>query len=377
MAQTPADSSDGAPNGGSTSLDAFRFVSADSHVNEPPDLFVQRIPAHLKERAPRTEVIDGVPSLIVEGVRPRKLPTGRAELEGEALERSQAGGWDPALRIRDQDRDGIAAEVVFPTLSLQACFATPDPELQMALAQAYNDWTLEVFGGHPERFAPAAIVPMLDIDAACAEARRAKDAGLRCLFLPAQVPTRPYNDPSYDRFWGLVQELALPLTFHAGTGHEPRVERGPGGAVINYLLGAQLDGAHVLLYFAAGGVLDRFPELRIVTIETGGSWLAWVMTQADEIYEKHEMWAKPKLSLKPSELIRRQAHVTFQNDPVAVTTRGWTGVEPLMWGSDYPHPEGTWPTSHAICERMLEGVSDDEKRAIVGGNAARVFGFEA
>jgi predicted TIM-barrel fold metal-dependent hydrolase len=357
-------------------LEGFRFVSADSHVNEPPELFAERMPHALRDRAPHIEEVDGVPSLVVEGLRPRKLPEGRIAASGEALERAEAGGWDPALRIRDQDRDGISAEVVFPTLSLQASFSTPDPALQMALARAYNDWAVEVFGAHSDRFAVAAIVPMLDVEEACAEARRTKEQGLRCLFLPAQVPSRPYNDPAYQRFFGLVQELALPLTFHAGTGHEPRVERGPGGAVINYLLGAQLDGAHVLLYFAAGGVLDRFPGLRIVTVETGGSWLAWVMTQADEIYEKHTMWARPKLSLKPSELIRRQAHVTFQNDPVAITTRVWTGVEPLMWGSDYPHPEGTWPRSQEICGRMLEGVADEEKRAIVGGNAARVFGLE-
>jgi predicted TIM-barrel fold metal-dependent hydrolase len=355
----------------------FTFISADSHVNEPPELFAQRMPARLRARAPRTEVVDGVPSLIVEGLRPRKMPRGREALDGEALERSQAGGWDPKLRIRDQDRDGIAAEVVYPTLSLQSSFSTPDPELQLALSRAYNEWATEIFAAYPKRFAVAAIVPMLDIDSAMVEARRAKQLGHRCLFLPAQVPSRPYNHPDYDRFWALVQELGLPLTFHAGTGHEPRIESGPGGAVINYLLGAQLDGAHVLLYFSASGVLDRFPGLQIVTIETGGSWLAWVMSQADEIYEKHHMWARPKLSLKPSELIRRQCHVTFQNDPVAVNNLGVTGFEPLMWGSDYPHPEGTWPDSHATCDRILAGLPEGAKRAILGGTAARVFGFEA
>jgi predicted TIM-barrel fold metal-dependent hydrolase len=133
----------------------------------------------------------------------------------------------------------------------------------------------------------------------------------------------------------------------------------------------------VLLYFSAGGALDRFPGLQIVTVETGGSWLAWVMTQADEIYEKHQMWARPKLSLKPSELIRRQCHVTFQNDPVAVHNLDVTGYEPLMWGSDYPHPEGTWPNSRAICDKILAGLPDPAKRAILGGTAAKVFGFEA
>ena len=356
-------------------LSDFKFISADSHVNEPPELFAERVPARLRDRVPRTEIVDGEPRLLIEGMRPRKIPRGRVELEGEDLERSQAGGYDPEQRIRDQDRDGVAAEVVFPTLSLQSSFSTPDPELQMALARAYNDWAADVFAAWPERFAPAAIVPMLDIEAACAEARRSIERGMRTLFLPSQVPTRPYNDPAYDAFWGLAQEAGVPLTFHAGTGHEPRVERGPGGAIINYLLGAQADGFHVLLYLTTSGVLDRFPELHVITVETGSAWLAWVMTQMDEIYAKHHMWVSPKLSLKPSEFVRRQGHVTFQNDPVGIHNRVFTGVEALLWGSDYPHHEGTWPHSREVCARQLEGVPEAEKRQILGGTAARIFGF--
>ena len=355
----------------------FKFVSADSHVNEPPELFRERMPAKLRDRAPRTEEVNGVRQLIVEGTRPRKLPAGRARQEGEELQQSRVGGWDPKLRIRDQDRDGIAAEVVYPTISLQSSFSTPDPELQMGLSRAYNDWAVEIFSGYRERFAVAAIVPMLDIDAACEEAKRVADMGLRALFLPARVEQRPYNDPDYDQFWGLAQELGLPLTFHCGSGHEPRIERGPGGAIINYLLGAQIDGPYVLLYLTTSGVLDRFPRLRVVAVETGASWLAWVMTQMDEIYEKHHMWASPKLSLLPSEFVRRQCHVTFQNDPVGVANRPFTGVEPLLWGSDYPHPEGTWPNSHEVLAKQLEGVPDDEKRMILGGTAAKIFGFDA
>ncbi|MGH7897277.1 MAG: amidohydrolase family protein [Candidatus Binatia bacterium] len=359
------------------SLADFRFVSADSHVNEPPELFAERMPKKLRDRAPRVEEVNGVACLIIEGMRPRKLPQGRIALAGEDLERAGAGGWDPEIRLRDQDRDGVAAEVVFPSLSLQSSFSTPDPELQMALSHAYNDWAAEIFAPHADRFAVAGIVPMLDIERACGEAERVRRLGLRALLLPARVEPRPYNHRDYDRFWRLAEELGLPLTFHAGTGHEPRIESGPGGAVINYLLGAQIDGPHVLLYFATAGILDRFPRLRIITVETGCSWLAWVMTQMDEIYAKHHMWATPKLTLPPSEFVRRQCHVTFQNDPVGIANRGVTGVGCLLWGSDYPHHEGTWPNSHAVVEAQLGGVPDDEKRMILGGTAARIFGFDA
>lgn len=352
----------------STYRDAV-YISTDAHVTEPIDLYVERVDADYRERAPQIIDRDGWRTLIIEGLGPRKLMTS------DQLKDAVIGGFEASERLADQARDGVAAEVVFPTFALQACFASDDPRLQIQLCRAYNDWAHDAFGRHPRMMA-VGLVPMLDLDDAVAEAQRLGDLGFRALFLPAQVPTRPYNEAEYDRFWAVASDLGLPLTFHSGTGHEPRVVRGPGGAVINYLLGSQLDGPSVILSLAAGGALDRFPNLRIVTVETGASWLAWVMTQADAIYRDHEMWAKPKLSMLPSELIRRQAAATFMDDPVAINNRHVTGIETLMWGNDYPHPEGTWPESQKVVADQFAGVPDDEVRAIVGGNAARVFGFD-
>jgi predicted TIM-barrel fold metal-dependent hydrolase len=345
------------------------FISTDSHVTEPITLYADGVPSAFRDRVPRIESRDGWRTMHIEGLDPRKL------MPESELAEAVIGDVDVASRMTDQGNDGVSAEVIFPTFALQACFASDDPTLQLALCRAYNDWAMDVFGGDHRTLA-VGLVPMLDISAAIAEAQRLASAGCRALFLPARVPSRPYNDGAYDAFWAAAQELGLPLTFHSGTGHEPRVVRGPGGAVINYLLGAQLDGPMVLLSLAAGGALDRFPGLRAVTVETGASWLAWIMTQADAIYEDHAMWARPKLSLKPSELIRRQCAATFMYDPVAVDNRHVTGVETLMWGNDYPHPEGTWPASQEVAAKQFDGVDDDDVRAIVGGNAADVFGFD-
>ncbi len=345
------------------------FISTDSHVTEPIDLYAERVDRPYRDRVPRIEVVGDWRSLLIEGLRPRKL------MPASEREFAIVGDWDAADRRRDQSRDGVAAEVIFPTFALQACFASEDPALQLALCRAYNSWAAEVFGDQ-DRLLAVGMVPMLDIDAAVDEAQRVAEAGFRALFLPARVPQRPYNDAEYDRFWAAAQELGLPLTFHSGTGHEPRVVRGPGGAIVNYILGAQLDGPMVLLTMAAGGALDRFPGLQLVTVETGAAWLGWIMTQADAIYEDHSAFAQPKLSLKPSELIRRQGHATFMFDPVAVNNREITGVETLMWGNDYPHPEGTWPASQESAERQFAGVSDEDLHAIVAGNAADIFGFD-
>ncbi len=345
------------------------FISTDSHCTEPIELYAERVDRQYRDRVPRIETKDGWRTLFTEGLDPRKLMTATE------LEVAIVGGVDAEERRRDQGRDGVSAEVIFPTFALQACFASDDPGLQLALCRAYNDWAADAFGGHPELLA-VGLVPMLDLDDAIGEATRLAESGCRALFLPARMPTRPYNDGEYDRFWAVAEDLGLPLTFHSGTGYEPRVVRGPGGAVINYLMGAQLDGPMVLLSMAAGGALDRFPGLRVVTVETGAAWLGWIMTQADSIYDDHSMYAKPKLSIKPSELIRRQCAATFMYDPVAVNNRHITGIETIMWGNDYPHPEGTYPASQEIAAKQFDGVPDEEVRAIVGGTAAEVFGFE-
>jgi predicted TIM-barrel fold metal-dependent hydrolase len=343
------------------------FISTDAHVTEPIELFGERVDAEFRDRVPRIETVGEWRTLIVENMRPRRLmPASEREV-------AVVGDWDPDDRLRDQARDGVSAEVIFPTFALQACFSPEDARFQRSLCRAYNSWAAEVFD-HP-RLLAVGIVPMLDIDGAIEDARRVAAQGFRALFLPAHVPDRPYNDPAYDPFWAVAQDLGLPLTFHSGTGHEPRVARGPGGAVINYLMGAQLDGPMVILSMSAGGALDRFPDLRVVTVETGASWLAWIMNQADSIYVDHANYARPKLSMLPSELIRRQCAATFMYDPVAINNRHTTGLDTLMWGNDYPHPEGTWPESQARNADQFDGVPDDDVRAIVGGNAARVFGF--
>jgi predicted TIM-barrel fold metal-dependent hydrolase len=345
------------------------YVSTDSHVTEPIEIYAARVDAEFRDRAPRIVEQDGWRTLFAEGLDPRKL------MSADQLMTAVVGGYDVDSRLRDQARDGVAAEVVFPTFALQACFAPDDPALQIQLCRAYNDWAAETFADVPSLLAVGA-VPLTDIDDGVAEAQRLADMGFRSFMLPARVASKPYNHPDYDQFWSVAAELGRPLTFHSGTGYEPRIVRGPGGAVVNYVMGAQLDGPMILLCLAAGGALDRFPDLRVVTVETGASWLGWVMTQADAIYVDHSMYARPKLSMLPSELIRRQCSATFMYDPVAVMNRAVTGIETLMWGNDYPHPEGTWPESQERCAEQFDGVPDDEVAAIVGGNAARVFGFD-
>jgi predicted TIM-barrel fold metal-dependent hydrolase len=348
---------------------AMQCISADSHVTEPIELYAERLPERFRHLAPRIVNENGWRILRAEGMRDRKLMT-----ESE-LDLAIVGGWDHGQRFREQEQDGVVAEVVFPNWALQICFVPENTELQLALCRSYNDWAVEHLLGEP-RLLPVGLIPMSDIDAAVAEASRLASLGFRALFLPARMPTRPYNHEAYDRFWAAAQEIGLPLTFHSGTGYEPRIVGGRGAPIINYLLGAQLDGPSVFLHLAAGGALDRFPDLQVVAVETGAAWLAWVMTQADMIAEDHEMFSKHRLSMKPSDFIRRQCHATFMHDPVAIHNLPFTGSNSILWGNDYPHPEGTWPQSTSAAMSQFEGLPDSEVHAIVAGNTARVFGFD-
>jgi predicted TIM-barrel fold metal-dependent hydrolase len=351
-------------------------ISSDSHVNEPAELWAERLPADLRHRAPHREQIDGVEYLVVEGARPRKMAGGRIAFEGEEMEREQAGGWDPAFRVRDQERDGVSAEVVFPTNGLNV-FISPDPEFQMAMARAYNDWAHDIFGPYRDRLAPAALVPVGSIELAIAEVDRVARLGFRTVFLPAQVENRPYNLPDYDPLWAAIQETGLPVSIHVGSGHEPRGERGAGGPIINYVLHAQGDGPRVSAYLCCGGVLKRFPNLKFAMVESGAAWLAWIMNAMDEAYKKHHMWIRDfeKLDMRPSDYFKRQGHAGFMYDPPAVANRHFTGVGTLLWGNDYPHHEGTWPRSQEALAQQFAGVPEDETRRIIGGTAAALYGF--
>jgi len=355
--------------------------SADSHVVEPLDLWVQRVPDHLKPRAPRIESVDGQPRLLVEGAPPRRMggsgdtKSEKADKEKHGGSHFRAGGWDPDERIKDLDEDGVWGEVLYPTIALFA-WLTPDFELQYASARAYNDWLAETFG-QSARFAGAAMIPMGDIEVGVQEVERVAALGLKSVMLPITPPAgKPYNLEMYDPLWAAAQAHGLPVSFHVGTGSNPVTERGAGGAVINYVE-VGLGAPRALSYFAASGVLERFPELHVVMVECGAGWLAWLMERMDEAYEEHATWVNPKLAEPPSFYVRRQGHVTFGNDAAGVVNREFTGIEPLLWASDYPHPEGTWPHTQETLTRIFAGVDDAERKPITYDTTARLYGLEA
>ena len=359
-------------------------ISADSHIQEPLELYEERLPKKYRHRTPRTMTdSDGAVYRVIDGKRPRRIDIAESRLNEDDQNREfrgdPSGGRDIRKRLSDQDRDGICAEVIYPNQSL-FLYNSPDSGYQLALAKAYNTWLWELLAVDKDRFVPVAIVPVANLDGAATEAHRVAKLGYRALKIPITMADRPYNDPAYTPFWAICEDAGLVVSFHAFSNSDDRYpedwgeQDGTGGA-LNLMAMSMIDGMNPVSLLISSGTLMRHPNLKFVVVECGAGWLAWLLYMLDEQYGKKHMWIQPRLDLQPSEYFLRQGHVTFSDDPVALRCLSFTGAGSLLWGSDYPHDEGTFPNSQAVIERTFTDITPEEKHQIVYDNAAHLYGL--
>jgi predicted TIM-barrel fold metal-dependent hydrolase len=358
----------------------FLTVSADSHVNIPETAFVEYFPAHLKERAPRLErgadrdmvVFEGkrIGVWLMNAVAGRKYEefTAHATRLGEGA----AGGFDPIERLKDMDLDGVDADVLFGSVGNDYRGQTDDPALKLALTRAYNDWLAEFCRAAPERLLGIAEMPYWDLDQTLAEAKRAKEKGLRGILLHAIPMDHNYTEPYWEPLWSLAEDLALPVHWHLG----PRPLTP--GLASNRFVSITCNKAMMaepITSVVFGGVLQRHPKLRVVSVEGGAGWAAFLVPWMDNAWRRHRHWNETPLTEEPSIYFRRQVKLTFIEDPAAVLARHLIGLNCLMWSTDYPHADSTWPHSREVIAEHLAGVPEAEAAQIVGGNAARLYGL--
>ena len=358
-------------------------ISADSHVQEPPELYSEWLDKPFREMGPRIEERDGARYVVFDGKRPRRVDLAEERLNDDDQDREfrgdPTGGRDIDRRLKDQARDGVSAEVIYPNSSL-FLYNSRNAAYQYAVARAYNDWAIGLFGAASDRFAPVAIVPVIDLDEAVRQVERVAKAGFRTIKIPLTVESRPYNLPDYDRFWAACADHGLVVSLHAFTETEDQFpadwgeEEGTGGG-LSHMAMSMARGQNPVALLIASGALQRHPKLRFVVVECGAGWLAWLLYVMDEQVERKHMWMRPRLEMKPSEFFRRQGAVTFSDDPIALRHLDYTGAEVLLWGSDYPHDEGTFPHSQEVIDRTFAGITPEQKRMIVHDNAAKLYGF--
>jgi predicted TIM-barrel fold metal-dependent hydrolase len=356
--------------------------SADGHIVEPNDLFLERLPASMRSQAIHSVKRDdymmtvaGEKVLLRRRLNVGWSPDNATTLRGVAT-RKPLGNNNIPGRLQDMRDEGVDAEIVFPSLGLWT-FGLEDPEVELASTQIYNDWNNDFFRGHTQTFVRCGVLPVRRLDNALAELKRIAALGFTTAMLPSVTPAgvHAYTDPAWDELFEAAGELGVVFVLHTGTGNESVTsQRGPGGAVMNYTM-QMCDAQMAVLALTAGGVLDRNPKTKIAIIESGASWLAALAERMDEVYTAHAIFVKPKLSRMPSQIVRDQVSASFQYDRACIMSRSVTGTRALLWGSDYPHSEGTFPHTPDVLGKLFDGIdiSEQEKADIIGGNAARLF----
>lgn len=355
--------------------------SADSHVLEPNDLFLEGLPASLKRHAIHSRREDDYIMTCTEDKMMHRLRLGpqREHPMGPNVDRK--GLRDLEGRIGDMELEGIDAEICFPTLSLWL-YRLDSPEAEAASARLYNDWNSKFLGQYPDRFVRCGILPVLDFSNTLAEIDYLAANGVKAALLPAVTPAHlpKYNDEKWDAVFARGAEKGMVFVMHTGTGQDTVIrERGPGAAIMNYTL-QSMEAQNSVMFLVAGGVLDRNPGAKVAFIESGASWLVALAERLDEVEEGHSKMVRPKLSRRPSKIIDDQVFASFQHDRACVLAADakLPGAKNVMWASDYPHAEGTFPISRQITAGLFEGfnISEETRRDILGLNAARLFGIE-
>ena len=387
--------------------DAGRIVvDADGHILEPGSMWVDYIDPQYRDRAPRVVTQpDGSQAWVGEGGMPlRGEATAIAGLAGVArwhdLSRPEnrltlkytdahPGAFDPLERLRVLDAEGIDAAVLYPTWGL---YLVKDPPYAAALHQAYNTWLADYCGAAPDRLFGVGAVPLQDIELAVAEMRRCvRDLGFTAIFIRPNpyMHGRRFPDSCYDRFWAEAQDLDCVIGLHPVRSDTampgatvayglmaPRPEgtSGGGGFIQPAMwLSHTLDSMVALADFVAGGVLERFPRLRVAVLESSGGWLPSVLEKLEHHFE-YLAWQRPHLKSRPSELFKRNCYISFDPDEAMLApTAQVVGADRIVWASDFPHPDAFFPGAVTQLRENLSPLPREAQRQILGENAVRLY----
>lgn len=356
--------------------------SGDSHFLEPSDMFKNRLPEDLVERLPRSVKDEeaGTETVHVDGqtfVRSMPSPTRSEFLDTFPR---PPGNTDARKRIIDNDGEGVWAEIVYPSMGLWNGMIR-DPHLACEAARVANDWVIEEIQSVSPRLVPTAEVSLLDMDDAAAEIRRVAELGMRGVFLPTKPPASValYNRETWEPVWQAAEETGLVICFHIGTDTvDPNVQdaqvlfRGPGGAVLNYVE-TTYGGQRAVTQMVMSGALDRHPGLRVLVSEGGASWVPFLGDRMNEGYRQHAAVVRPKLSKLPKEILFTQVYTSFQHDPSAINSYVADGYRNVMWGSDYPHLEGTYGHTQETLHELFDGQPADVVERITRGAFEELF----
>ncbi len=371
----------------------FRIISSDNHVIEPAELWADKVDSKFRERAPHVVYSDQPGGDVngdwwfYDGYKVMSPTMGtlagvrfeepeRINLKGK-MEDVILGGYIPEEHVKDLDIDGVDVSILYPTVGL-LLYSVPDSQLLTSILSTYNDWLAEFCKPFPKRLLGIAMLNVDDVPASIKEMERCKKMGLPGAMItvyPSEAHS--YDKPEYEPLWAAAQDLDMPLSLHVGT------NRPNPGQVIDFesATATQFSNNDHWVRMSIGnmifsGVFERYPKLQIGAIENELSWIPHFLDRIDYNYTQRQSEVAPyrfKGDALPSDFFHSNVFVSFQEDALGIRDRDIIGVDQLMWASDYPHPESTFPRSREIIEQVLEDCTEEEKAKIVGLNAARVY----
>ena len=383
-------------------LDQVRVVDADTHMTERHDLWTSRAPAKYKDRVPRVERIDGATQWVVE----RDVVLGRAgaggvvDVDGKKgrsfeglyeweLEQGHRAGWDLDARMELLDEIGIWAQIVFPGVvglgGQNLGDLVTDIELRNLCLEIFNDANAETQTASGNRLLPMAILPAWDIDACVREVERAKSLGLRGVNLtsdPQDLGSPDLANRAWDPVWEACAGLEMPVHFHIGASlttmnffgnypwesHDDDTKLAIGGALLF------IGNARVVVNMICSGMFDRYPALKIVSVESGMGWVPFILEALDYEMDENAPEAKARMQLLPSEYFKRNLFATFwfekQNVPALIAS---VGEDNVLFETDFPHPTCLYPKPLDTVAEKMSVLSPAVQRKVLGENAARLY----
>ncbi|MBV1879042.1 MAG: amidohydrolase [Pseudomonadales bacterium] len=374
----------------------YKRISADCHIDLcwlPGDLFTSEAKGSLKERMPYvTEDKRGLYWTcknggnlgLKNGVGPSGaayVPGQHARVDAMAATNLYSDGQqgisriaDPDLRIKDMERDGVDAEVIYGILGIAGRLG--DHEAANEMFRIYNDWLVNFCSHYPDRHIGLACLPYGDIDAAVAEVYRAAKMGLKGVELSCSWDMQPMWHTCWEPLWQAVNEVDLPIHFHTFPNVAPDIIKSAPperrrSVFFTIVSGFQLHLVDIIGALMSANVFERYPNYRVVFGESGIGWIPYVLDRMD--FEWEDRFQDLGLKMKPSEYWRRQCRGTFQYDKIGCKLIDDMGIESLMWGSDYPHGDGVWPESTKFIEDQFANLTAAEIQQITCDNAKAFY----
>jgi predicted TIM-barrel fold metal-dependent hydrolase len=377
----------------------YRTISADSHVQFRAEEYAHRVPEKYRDRLPKLVKLpnggDGIQNEegnITYGGTAHFAGHGPEDFDPTIVHYDgEAGYGSPDQRLKEQDVDGIDAEILFSFGGARS----KDREMGVAVVTAYNQYLAEEFCSHDrDRLLGIGILANRGVDDDVAELERCAKLGLRGVVLSTYPSGKGQPTPEDDRFWAAALDLDMPVTIHTSMTRRPG-ERGeymikypvepegfdrPPIDIVDRMsrYGTRHCGCLEVTQMLMTGVFDRFPKLKIYWAENQIGWIPIFLEQMDMIYDANRFWVErilgvKRLAHKPSEYVREHAYWGFFDDPIGVRLRNEIGVDHVMWGNDFPHEVSRWPNSIEVMDEQLAGVPADEQRKIMCDNVVRFF----